>query len=254
MSSGSIRKEEMYMVRQDGRKPDELRKVKVTKNYIKYAEGSCLIEFGNTKIITTASVEQGVPPFLRGKGVGWVTGEYGMLPRSCRSRVPREASKGRLGGRTQEIQRLIGRSMRAVIDMSKLGERTIWMDCDVIQADGSTRCASITGSFISLVLALGKMRKDKLIDSIPVSDHVAAVSAGIVNGVRMLDLDYDEDSNSEVDMNIIMTSAGRFIEVQGTAEKKPFTKPDMDHLVALAHKGINELVTIQRRALKGILD
>ncbi len=241
------------MQRNDGRSPDELRKVKVTKNYIKYAEGSCLIEFGNTKIITTASVEEGVPSFLRGKGAGWVTAEYSMIPRSCRTRVPREASKGKLGGRTQEIQRLVGRSMRSIVDMPKLGERTIWMDCDVIQADGSTRCASITGSFISLALALEKIRKIKLIDSIPLADHVAAVSVGIVNGVRMLDLDYDEDSNSEVDMNIIMTGGGRFIEVQGTAERKPFAKSDMDHMVELAHKGINELVAIQKKALKGII-
>ena len=241
------------MTRNDGRKPDELRKVKVTKNYIKYAEGSCLIEFGNTKIITTASVEQGVPSFMRGKGLGWVTAEYSMIPRSCRSRVPREASKGRLGGRTQEIQRLVGRSMRSIVDMRKLGERTIWMDCDVIQADGSTRCASITGSFISLALALEKIRKDKLIDSIPLADHVAAVSVGIVNGVRMLDLDYDEDSNSEVDMNIIMTGGGKFIELQGTAERKPFAKSDMDHMVELAHKGVNELVVLQKKVLKGII-
>lgn len=240
-------------MRNDGRKPDELRKIKVTKNYIKYAEGSCLIEFGNTKVITTASVEEGVPPFLRGKGAGWVTAEYSMIPRSCKTRVAREASKGKLGGRTQEIQRLVGRSMRSVVDMSKLGERTIWMDCDVIQADGSTRCASITGSFISLALALEKMRKSKMIDSIPVSDYVAAVSVGIVGGVRMLDLDYEEDSNSEVDMNIIMTGGGKFIEVQGTAERKPFAKSDMDHLVDLAHKGISELVALQKKSLKGIL-
>ena len=240
-------------MRNDGRKSDELRKIKVTKNFIKYAEGSCLIEFGNTKVIATASVEAGVPPFMRGKGLGWVTAEYSMIPRSCKTRVQREASKGKLGGRTQEIQRLIGRSMRSVVNMAKLGERTIWMDCDVIQADGSTRCASITGSFIALALAMGKMRKDKLIDEIPLADHVAAVSVGIVDGVRMLDLDYDEDSNSEVDMNIIMTGGGKFIEVQGTAEKKPFAKSDMDHLVVLAQKGIDELVAIQKKALKGIL-
>ena len=241
------------MIRQDGRKPDELRKVKVAKNYIKYAEGSCLIEFGNTKVITTASVEEGVPSFMRGKGLGWVTAEYSMIPRSCRSRVPREASKGRLGGRTQEIQRLVGRSMRSIVDMRKLGERTIWMDCDVIQADGSTRCASITGSFISLALALGKLRKDKVIGEIPLADHVAAVSVGIVDGVRMLDLDYDEDSNSEVDMNIIMTGGGKFIELQGTAERKPFAKSDMDHMVELAHKGVNELILLQKKVLKGVI-
>ncbi len=170
------------MTRCDGRKPDELRRLKITKDYIKYAEGSCLIELGDTKVIATASVENTVPPFLRGKGMGWVSAEYGMIPRSCKTRVQREASKGKLGGRTHEIQRLIGRSMRTVTDTAKIGERTIWMDCDVIQADGGTRCASITGSFISLILALEKIRKDGLIGEIPVSDYVAAVSVGILGG------------------------------------------------------------------------
>jgi len=241
------------MIRQDGRKDNELRKIKITKDYIKYAEGSCLIEFGNTRVITTASVEETVPPFLKGKKKGWITAEYSMIPRSCKSRVPREASKGKLGGRTHEIQRLIGRSMRTVVNMDKLGERTIWIDCDVIQADGGTRCASITGSFISLVLALAKLKKDGVIAEVPVSDYVAAVSVGMLDGRPALDLDYEEDSNAEVDMNIIMTGDGRFIEVQGTAEREPFTKNDMEKLLVLAREGVEDLVAIQRKALKGLI-
>ncbi|MBU0604685.1 MAG: ribonuclease PH [Candidatus Omnitrophica bacterium] len=241
------------MTRQDGRRDNELRKIKITKDYIKYAEGSCLVEFGNTKVITTASVEETVPSFLKGKKKGWVTAEYSMLPRSCKSRVPREASKGKLGGRTHEIQRLIGRSMRTVVNMDKLGERTIWIDCDVIQADGGTRCASVTGSFISLVLALAKLNKDGIISEVPVSDYVAAVSVGMLGGKPALDLDYEEDSNAEVDMNIIMTGDGRFIEVQGTAEREPFTKNDMEKLLALAQGGVEELISIQKNALKGLI-
>lgn len=241
------------MRRRDGRSSGELRKIKITKDYIRFAEGSCLIEIGATKVIATASVEDGVPPFLRGKGTGWVTAEYGMIPRSCKTRVPREAAKGRPGGRTHEIQRLIGRSMRAVTDMSKLGERTIWLDCDVVQADGGTRCASITGSFVALALALAKLRREKLIDGLPLSDCVAAVSVGMLKGVPALDLDYDEDSTAEVDMNIVMTGNGRFIEVQGTAEKEPFRKKDLDALIALAQNGIREIIMTQKRALKGIL-
>jgi ribonuclease PH len=241
------------MTRSGGRNNNELRDIKVTKGYIRYAEGSCLIEFGNTKVITTASVEETVPSFLKGKGKGWVTAEYSMIPRSCKSRVPRESSKGKLGGRTHEIQRLIGRSMRTVVDTVKLGERTIWMDCDVIQADGGTRCASITGSFIALVLALAKLKKDGILKELPVSDYVAAVSVGMIGGKPALDLDYEEDSTAEVDMNIIMTGDGRFIEVQGTAEREPFSKDDMEKLLALAQKGIGELILIQKKALKGLL-
>jgi ribonuclease PH len=241
------------MTRQDGRGPDELRKVLIKKNYIKYAEGSCLIEMGNTKVIATATVEDGVPPFLRGQNKGWVTAEYGMIPRSCKTRVQREASKGRLGGRTQEIQRLIGRSMRSVVDMSKMGERTIWLDCDVIQADGGTRCASITGSFIALVLALDRMKKDKIITEIPVSDYVAAVSVGINEGVAILDLDYEEDSKADVDMNLVMTGKGLFIELQGTAEREPFGTNDLTKLITLGKEGIRLIVAIQKRYLKGLL-
>jgi len=211
-----------------------------------------MIEIGDTKVITTATIEDGVPPFLRGKGSGWITAEYGMLPRSCSSRVQREASKGKLGGRTHEIQRLIGRSMRAVADTSKLGERTVWIDCDVLQADGGTRCASITGSYVSLVLALGKLKRDGIIDAPAVSDHVAAVSVGIVGGKPVLDLNYEEDSRAEVDMNVIMTGDGRFVEIQGTAEKEPFRKDQMDRLISLARTGIVELVAEQKKALKGV--
>ena len=231
---------------------NELREVKITKNYLKYAEGSCLIECGNTKVIASASVEDVVPPFLRGKGEGWVTAEYGMLPRSCKSRIQRESSKGKAGGRTHEIQRLIGRSLRTVCDMKKFGERTIWLDCDVIQGDGGTRCASITGSFVALILAFNELKNAKKITEIPVSDYVAAVSVGIKDSTPILDLDYEEDSTSEVDMNIVMTGEGKFIEIQGTAERRPFSKSDMDKLLVIAEKGIKELMAIQRHALKGI--
>jgi len=241
------------MKRQSGRNSDELRKIKITKDYIKYAEGSCLIELGDTKVITTATVEDSVPPFLKGKGTGWVTAEYGMIPRSCKTRVQREAAKGKLGGRTHEIQRLIGRSMRTVVDLSKIGERTIWMDCDVIQADGGTRCASITGSFIALVLALEKMQREGILNNIPIRDHVAAVSVGILEKEPILDLDYNEDSNAEVDMNIVMTGEGRFIEIQGTAERNPFNKKEMDGLLALAKKGIGELIGMEKKILKGLI-
>lgn len=240
------------MARQDGRKNNELRKLKIAKDYIKYAEGSCLVELGNTKVIATASVEDGVPHFLRGSGNGWVTAEYGMIPRSCKSRVSREASKGKLGGRTHEIQRLIGRSLRAVTDMTKLGERTIWLDCDVIQADGGTRCASITGSFVALALALENMKKDRLLQTVPLSDYVAAISVGIISGLTVIDLDYEEDSKAEVDMNVVMTGAGKFIEVQGTAEKEPFRKEDLNKLIVLAQKGIEDIIRTQKNILKGI--
>ena len=240
------------MTRSDTRTNNELRKLKITKNYIKYAEGSCLVELGNTKVIATASIVDGVPHFLRNSGNGWVTAEYGMIPRSCKSRVSREASKGKLGGRTHEIQRLIGRSLRTVTDTSKLGERTVWLDCDVIQADGGTRCASITGSFIALALALEKMQKDGLIQSVPLSDYVAAISVGIIKGETVIDLDYEEDSTAEVDMNIVMTGAGKFIEIQGTAEREPFKKEDLNKLTLLAHKGIEDIILAEKKILKGI--
>lgn len=237
------------MIRQDGRGLDKLRKINITSNFMKYAEGSCLIEVGNTKVICTASVEESVPPFLKNSGTGWVTAEYGMLPRSCKTRIYR----GKDSGRTYEIQRLVGRSLRAVTDMRKMGERTIWLDCDVIQGDGGTRTASITGSFIALVYALNKIKKDGLIDRIPIKDFVAAVSVGIMSKNLLLDLTYEEDSQADVDMNIIMNSKGEFIEIQGTSERNTFNKEQMERLLALAAQGIDELLEIQKNILKNIL-
>jgi len=233
------------MIRQDSRAADKIRKVQITRNYIKYAEGSCLIELGETKVICTASVEESVPPFLKGTGTGWVTAEYGMLPRSCHTRIQR----GKDSGRTYEIQRLVGRSLRAVTDMKSMGERTVWIDCDVIQADGGTRTASITGSFIALADALNKIKKNGLLDKIPVTDFVAATSVGILGGNLLLDLTYEEDSKADVDMNSVMTGAGEFIEIQGTSERKPFNKTQMDGLLALAKKGISDLIATQRSLL-----
>lgn len=237
------------MVRNDQRGLDKLRKVKITKDYIKFAEGSCLIELGNTKVICTASVEKTVPVFLKGQGSGWITAEYGMLPRSCQTRTPRESSRGKVGGRTHEIQRLIGRSLRAVVDLTKLGERTVWIDCDVLQGDGGTRCASITGSFLALADALNKLKKDKIINKLPITDFVAATSVGIIKNEAILDLNYEEDSQAEVDMNVVMTGAGKFIEVQGTAEGEPFTSVQMDKMINLAKKGIKDLIEIQKEII-----
>lgn len=240
------------MKRSDGRKPDALRSLTITRNCMKYAEGSCLIEMGNTRVICTASVEDKVPLFLRGKGSGWVTAEYGMLPRSCLTRTPREASQGKVGGRTQEIQRLIGRTLRTVVDMTKLGERTLWIDCDVLQADGGTRTASITGSFVALVDALCALQKQGKIAAFPVKKHVAAVSVGIVEGTALLDLNYSEDSQADVDMNVVMTSAGEFVELQGTAEKEPFSEKQLAQLTKLAKAGIDSLIKAQKKALKDL--
>ena len=237
-------------MRLDSRDNDQLRKVKITKDYIEYAEGSCLIEVGDTKVICTASVEEKVPPFLRNSGSGWVTAEYGMLPRSCKSRVLRESRKGSVSGRTSEIQRLIGRSLRAIVDLKGFGERTIWMDCDVIQADGGTRTASITGGFVALYLAFQKLVKDKAIKENPVKAFLAAVSVGLINKEVMLDLAYNEDFKADVDMNMVMTEASDIVEVQGTAEGEPFSKKKMDELVKLAGKGIEELIAIQKKVLK----
>lgn len=237
--------ERISMQRSDARGPDKIRKLKITRNFLKYAEGSCLIELGNTKVICSASVEESVPPFLRNSGTGWVTAEYGMLPRSCKSRIPRNKNSGR----TYEIQRLVGRALRAVTEMKDLGERTIWLDCDVIQGDGGTRTAAITGSFIALVDALEKLKKEGAIDKVPIRDYVAATSVGIYKGEEMLDLNYEEDSQAEVDMNIIMTGKGEFIEVQGTSERKPFSKAQMDRLLDLAKKGIADLIDAQRSML-----
>lgn len=237
------------MIRSDARGLDKIRKINITRNYIKYAEGSCLIEMGNTRVVCTASLDETVPPFLRGTGTGWLTAEYGMLPRSCQTRIQREKTSGR----TYEIQRLIGRSLRAVVDLKKIGERTIRIDCDVIQGDGGTRSASITGSFIALVDSLNKMKKDKLISHIPIHDFVAAISVGILENNFLLDLTYQEDSRADIDMNVVMTGKGEFIEVQGTGERKTFTKEQMDRLLNLASCGIQELIDVQRNLLKDIL-
>jgi len=237
-------------MRSDGRQLDQMRKVKIKRNVLKFAEGSCMIEMGNTKVICSASVEDKVPPFLKNTGSGWITAEYGMLPRSCKSRIDREASRGKQSGRTQEIQRLIGRSMRSISELKKIGERTIWIDCDVIQGDGGTRTASITGSFIALVDALMKLKNEKIITSIPLTDYVAAISVGIVNGEKCLDLNYEEDSGAEVDMNIIMTGSGKMVEVQGTAEKKPFSAKDLNDLISLAKNGIDDLIGLQKKLIK----
>jgi len=237
------------MARNDGRGNDKIRRLNITRNFLKYAEGSCLIELGNTKVICSATVEAKVPPFLIGTGTGWVTAEYGMLPRSCQTRIPR----GKDSGRTFEIQRLVGRSLRTVTDMKSMGERTIWIDCDVIQGDGGTRTASITGSFIALVDAFQKIKKEGLISRIPITDYVAATSVGIVKSEAMLDLCYEEDSKAEVDMNIVMTSKGEFIEIQGTAERQPFNKEQMDKLLALGKKGIEDLIVGQRNLIGDIL-
>lgn len=231
------------------RPADALRSVRITRHYTRHAEGSVLIEFGDTKVICTASVEESVPSFLKGKGQGWVTAEYGMLPRSTHSRMRREAASGKQSGRTQEIQRLIGRSLRAVVDMAKLGERQIQIDCDVIQADGGTRTASITGAYIALADAIAGLLAAGKISESPLRDHVAAISVGIVNGVPLLDLDYEEDSGCETDMNVVMTGNGHFVEVQGTAEGVPFSRQEMNALLELAEKGIAELVTLQTQAL-----
>jgi ribonuclease PH len=240
-------------MRLDGRKRNELRSVRITRDYIKHAEGSALIEMGDTKVICTASLEERVPPFLRDQGKGWITAEYAMLPRSTKERVQREATKGRLSGRTQEIQRLIGRSLRAVMDLAALGERTVWIDCDVIQADGGTRTASITGSFVALVDALAYAVKQGLIKKIPLLDYLAAVSVGKVNGELLTDLSYEEDSSADVDMNVVMTGDGRFVEIQGTAEKTPFNEKEMKALLTLAKRGIRQLVKTEQELIRGLL-
>jgi len=233
-------------MRSDQRPASQLRDTTITPHYLLHAEGSVLIEAGRTKVICTASVEDRVPPFLRNSGKGWVTAEYGMLPRATNTRTQREASAGKVGGRTQEIQRLIGRSLRSVTNLPALGERTIWIDCDVIQADGGTRTASITGAFVALALALEKLRERDVLKSIPLSDYVAAISVGIVDGEALLDLAYDDDSRADVDMNIVKTGDGRFIEVQGTAEADPFGRDALLQLLELADAGIAQLVEKQR--------
>ncbi|HEY0634438.1 MAG TPA: ribonuclease PH [Gammaproteobacteria bacterium] len=237
-------------MRPSGRAPHQLRTIRLTRNYTKHAEGSVLVEFGDTKVICTASVDENVPRWMKGKGQGWVTAEYGMLPRSTGSRMSREAAQGRQGGRTMEIQRLIGRSLRAVVDMSALGERTITIDCDVIQADGGTRTASITGGYVALADAIRHLRAKKLIKKDPLHGQVASVSVGIYQGTPILDLDYAEDSNAETDMNVVMNDGGAFIEVQGTAEGHAFRREELDAMLTLANSGIQELLAKQREALE----
>jgi ribonuclease PH len=240
----------MTTTRTDGRRPDEIRAVRVTRDYIVHPAGCVLIEMGATKVICAATVEEGVPRFLVGHGRGWVTAEYGMLPAATNTRNDREAARGKVGGRTMEIQRLIGRSLRSVVDMEALGERTIKIDCDVIQADGGTRTASITGGWIALALACDRMLERSLISRSPVTKAVAAVSVGVAGGTPMLDLCYEEDSRAEVDMNVVMTGDGRFVEVQGTAEGATFDRATLDRLTDLAWQGIRELVAVQERAIR----
>ena len=237
------------MQRPSGRQPDQLRPIKITRHYTRHAEGSVLVEFGDTKVICTASVTAGVPRFMKGEGRGWITAEYGMLPRSTGTRMDREAARGKQGGRTVEIQRLIGRSLRAAIDMKKLGENTIVIDCDVIQADGGTRTASITGACVALADAIGVMQQKKMINDNPIIRMIASVSVGIYEGHAVLDLDYPEDSTAETDMNVVMGEDGGFIEIQGTAEGQPFSAEQFEAMLALAKKGIIDLVNAQKTAL-----
>ena len=239
------------MTRPSGRAPNELRAINITRHYTRHAEGSVLIEFGDTRVLCTATVEEKVPMFLKGKGQGWVTAEYGMLPRSTNQRMQREAAKGKQGGRTLEIQRLIGRALRAVVNLKTLGERTITIDCDVIQADGGTRTASITGGYVALVDAINRLRETKLLNAKPVMHYIASVSAGIYQGVPVLDLDYIEDSNAETDMNFVMNDSDGFVEVQGTAEREAFKLEEMLAMTELARGGIRQLIEHQRRALEG---
>lgn len=240
------------MARVDGRKQNQIRPVKMTPNYNKYAEGSVLIEVGDTRVICTATVEERVPPFLKGLGKGWVTAEYAMIPRATGSRTVREAARGKLGGRTMEIQRLIGRALRSVVDLEALGERTLTLDCDVIQADGGTRTASITGAYVAMIFALNKLVEQGMLKKIPVQDFIAATSVGIVNGNTIIDLCYAEDSAAEVDMNVVMTGAGRFVEIQGTGEEATFARDEMNQLLDLATAGIQELNNVQRQVLGDI--
>ncbi len=239
-------------LRPDGRPADKLRDIKITRNFSKTAEGSALIEIGNTKVICTASIEDKVPPFLKDQKKGWVTAEYSMLPRSTTTRMSRESVTGKIGGRTHEIQRLIGRAMRSVTDLEALGERTIWLDCDVIQADGGTRTASITGAFVALLDAIRYAQENRIIDKQPVKNYIAAVSVGIIDGKPMLDLSYEEDAAAEVDMNIVMTDSDKFIEIQGTAELNPFDNNMLQELLSLAKSGIKEIIAIQKKVLEDV--
>jgi len=237
-------------MRNDQRKVNQLRKVTIETDYVKHPEGSVLISFGDTKVICNASIEDRVPPFLRNQGKGWITAEYAMLPRATENRNIRESSKGKVSGRTMEIQRLIGRALRAVVDLDKIGERTLWVDCDVIQADGGTRTASITGAFVAVVLALGKLVNNKSIKELPISDYLTAISVGVLpEGEEVLDLCYEEDSKAQVDMNVVMTGNGEFVELQGTGEEATFSMSQLQTMLSLAQEGVTELVELQREAI-----
>jgi ribonuclease PH len=237
------------MMRHDGRQQNETRAIRITTDYIKHAEGSVLIEVGDTKVICTATVEERVPPFMKGQGKGWVTAEYSMLPRATQVRNQREAAKGKLGGRTMEIQRLIGRALRSVVRLDKLGERTVTLDCDVIQADGGTRTTSITGAFVAMVLAFHKLVRENKITALPVTDYLASVSVGVIQGEPMLDLNYEEDSKAIVDMNVVMTGTGQFVELQGTGEEAPFSREELNRLLELAEIGVGQFIAAQKEAL-----
>jgi len=240
------------MIRLDGRSSDQLRPLKITRDFIKYAEGSCLIEMGETKVICTASIEEKVPPFLKGSGQGWVTAEYGMLPRSCETRTSRDVNRGQANGRSQEIQRLVGRSIRSITDLNAFGEMTVFLDCDVIQADGGTRTASITGAFVAFSDACAYLRSEKKLKKTPYADIMAAVSVGVVMNEELLDLNYKEDSNASVDMNVVMTASGRVVEVQATAEGAPFTRNRFNNLMDLAQKGITEITAKLKTTLADV--
>jgi ribonuclease PH len=238
--------------RSDNRQPDQMRELKLTPDYLRTAEGSCLIEVGHTRVLCTATVEESVPGWMRNQGKGWVTSEYGMLPRATLTRTPREAARGKQGGRTHEIQRLIGRSMRAVVDTAKLGERTLWIDCDVLQADGGTRTASITGGYVAMALALNRLCQSGKLKQWPLKDTVAAISVGIVDGAPLLDLAYEEDSRADVDMNFVLTGGGKFIELQATAEHEAFSDEQLTQMTALGRKGCQEITATQRELLTGV--
>ena len=242
------------MARKDNRLVNQIRPVRITRNFTKYAEGSILVETGDTKVICNASIEEKVPGWLRGEGQGWVTAEYSMLPRSTGVRTIREAAKGKISGRTQEIQRLIGRSLRSVVDLSKIGERSIWLDCDVLQADGGTRTASITGAFVALVDAVNKLYQEEVIKEFPIKDFIAATSVGIIEGQAMVDLNYGEDSRAQVDMNLVMTGQGSFVEIQGTAEGDPFSDNQFQEMIGLGKRGIEELIGLQKQVLGTVTD
>lgn len=241
-------------MRHDGRAVDQLRKTTMIPNYLKTADGSVLIEVGDTRVVCTASFEEKVPSFLKNTGQGWLTSEYGMLPRSSTQRITREAAQGKQSGRTQEIQRLVGRSLRAVADLHSVGERTVWIDCDVLQADGGTRTASITGGFVALALAFHRLIQEKVLNHFPLRDYIAAVSVGVLQQQVCLDLDFFEDSRADVDMNVVCTGSGKFVEIQGTAEKQPFGESELQNMLRLATKGIRELITQQQKVLEGIVD